>query len=129
MRKNCFCKPYFPGILLPGCPDFRAIAAGCLLSVADDGRFHKGRVIKDLVFLCPLVVHVLHQRHIGRFAVPVDEIVDPANGPQDTVEFLTGHSVLLQVDGLEFDPAFLEVSFGFLCIKAFCFAENLNINT
>ena len=118
--RNDFC-------LFPFCPDFRAIAAGCLLSFADDWGFHEGGIIKNLILLGPFVVHVLHQGNFGAVTFPVNELVDAPDCPQYAVKLLAGHSVLLQVDGLEFDPPLLEVPFGFFCIKAFRLAENLNI--
>ena len=53
--------------------------------------------------------------------------VDPADGTQHTVEFLTGHTIAKQVDILVLDTTFLKVSLSFFCIKALTVSKNLNI--
>ena len=65
-------------MLFPSGPNLGAIANCGLFAVSDDGRFHEGRVIKDFVFLGPFVVHVLHQRDLFIFTVPVNKIIDTA---------------------------------------------------
>ena len=122
-KRNCFCKH----ILFPGGPDFRAEACGSLFAVADNRGFHKGRIVEDLVFLGGLILHILHESYFRCLTVPVDEIVDPADCPQNAVELLAGHTVLLQIDGLEFDPPLLEIPLGFFGIKAFAFSEYLDV--
>ena len=114
-------------MLFPCCPNFRAVANRCLLAVADDGRFHQGRVVENLVLLGDLVVHVLHQGDVRITAVPIDQIVDTANGAKHAVKFLSGQSKTEQVHGLEFYPPLFEIPLGFFCVKAFAFAEYLNV--
>lgn len=114
-------------MLFPSGPNFRAVANCCLFSVADNGRFHQGRVVENLVLFGPLVVHVLHQGDIRVTAVPIDEIVNAANSPEHTVKFLTGQAETEQVHGLEFHPPLFEIPLGFFRIKAFAFAEYLNV--
>ena len=114
-------------ILFPGGPDFGAVTCSSLLAVADDGGFHEGGIVKNLILLGSFVIHVFHQGDIRVFAVPVNEVVDAAHGPQHTVKFLAGHTVFLQIDGLVFDPALLEPALCFFRIEALAFSKNLNV--
>lgn len=113
--------------LFPFCPYFGAVTGSSLLPVTDNGCFHKAGVIKDLIFFGPLIIHIFHQGDLRVLAVPVDEIIDTANSPENAVKLLSGHTKANQVNGLIFDPALLEPALGFLCIEAFVFAKNLDV--
>ena len=113
--------------LFPFDPDFWAVTCGGLLAVSDNGGLHQGRIVENLVFLGTLIVHIFHQCDIRRFTVPVDEIIDAANGTKHAVELLSGHTKANQVNGLVFDPALLEPALSFLCIEAFVFTKNLDV--
>ena len=114
-------------MLFPCGPNFRAVANCRLFSVADDGRFHQGGVVKNLVLLGDFVVHVLHQRDIRVAAVPIDQIVNAAYRPEHAVKFLAGQAETEQVHGLEFYPPLFEIPLCLFRIKALAFAEYLNI--
>ena len=57
----------------------------------------------------------------------VNELVHAAHGSQHTVELPAGHSEPGQIDGLEGNPAFLEIALRFFGVEAFAFAEDLNV--
>ena len=113
--------------LLPCRPDFRAKTNSRLLAIADDGRLHKPGVIKDLVLFRDFIFDIFHICDLLRLVILVDQVVNTADCTQHAVKFLAGHTVFHKVDGLKLDSALLEPPLGFLCIKAFAFAENLNI--
>jgi len=113
--------------LFPSGPNFRAEANGGLLAVTDNGRFHQGGIIKDLVLLDELIFHILHVCDLRRFSVPVDQIVDPANGTENAVELLAGHAISDQINRLKLNAALLEPALCLLGIKTLAFAEYLNV--
>lgn len=113
--------------LLPRCPNFRAITYRGLFPVTNDRGFHQHRIIEYPILFCPFVIHVLHIGDFLTFAVPVNQVVNPAYCPQDTVKFLAGHSVTIYVNRLELNSPLLKVPFCFFCVKAFGFSENLYI--
>lgn len=113
--------------LFPGSPNLRAVACSCLLSIAYNRSFHQLRIIEDFVFLCNFILHVPHERNIRMLAVPIDKIIDPSHGTQYAVKFLTGHTVLFQINGLKFDAPLFKIALRFLCIEALAFTKNLNI--
>ena len=114
-------------MLFPSGPNLRAVADSGLLTVANDGRFHQCRVIENLVLFGPLVVHVLHQGNIRVTTVPIDEIVNATDSPEYTVKFLAGQAETEQIHRLEFHSPLFEISLGLFGIKAFAFAEYLNV--
>ena len=114
-------------VLFPITPNLRAVAHGGLFSVADNGRFHHLRMIENLVFLCPDIVGVFQQGDNFRLTFPINQIVDPANGTQNAVKFLTGKAEADQVNGLVFHPPFFEPTLRFLCVEAFGFSKYLYV--
>ena len=114
-------------MLFPCSPNFRAVANCRLLAVSDEGRLHQGRVVKNLVLFCPLVVHVLHQGDVRIAAIPIDEIVNAANSAKHAVKFLAGQTEADQIHGLELHPTLFEIPLGLFGVKALAFAEYLNV--
>ena len=70
-------------ISFPGFPDFGVITGSCLFAVADNGGLHQCGIVKDLVFLGPLVLHVFHERYLRILAFPVDEVINAADCPKN----------------------------------------------
>ena len=113
--------------LFPGCPHFRAETHCCLFSIANDWCFHQTWIVENLVLFGSGVIHVLHVGDFLGLSGPVNEVINAAHSPYHTVKLLAGHSIAEKVNGLIFNPAFLEVAFGLLGVKAFAFSENLNV--
>ena len=97
-------------------------------AVADDGRFHQLRVVKELIFFCALVIRIAHQVDLRAFDRPVDQRVHAADGTQNAVELAAGHPEADEIDLLEFDPALLEPALGLFCVKAFFLSEDLDVH-
>lgn len=114
-------------VLFPFFPNLRTVPDSYLFSVTDDGSTHQGRILKDDIFLYDFVLHVLHIGNILRFGVPIDQIVNPGNAPQNRIKLLAGQTVLDQVDILVLDSAFFKIPLRFFCIEALTLSENLNI--
>ena len=106
-------------VLFPFAPNFRAVTNGGLFAITDDRCLHQGRIVINLVFLGNFIVHILHVRNPLALGIPVNQIVNATHRTKDTVKFLAGHAVFFQVNGLELDPAFLEIALSFFGVETF----------
>ena len=123
-----FCSFAAPGAkaLFPSFPDRGAVAYGCLPPVADDRGVEQRTVLQQLLDLV-LLIGKIGKRSI-RLAFFIDQRVQPAGSLAHTVQFAARYALLCQIDHLEFDAALFEPTLGFFRVKAFVFAENLNIH-
>lgn len=113
--------------LFPTGPDIRAVATGCLFTVTDDGCLHQLGIVEDLNFFGAGVIRVFQQQDVVVIAVPVDQMIDAADGPENGVKFPAGHAKPDQIDSLIGDTALLKKALRFFCIETFGCSENLNV--
>ena len=107
----------------PCFPDIRCVADGGDSSGTDDRQAEQCRMFQETVQDSFPVLGVGYDVFAESLAVTVTEMVE-SDRTGDTFQFAPADSVLQRVNFLIGDAAFLEETFGFLCIKAFA-AENL----
>ena len=113
--------------LFPFGPDLWAVARGGLTAIADNRRLHELGIFKDPVFLGLTVLCIPQERDLFGLAVPVDQLINAAQGPDYGIKFAAGHAEAGQINALEGNAPLFEVPLRFFGVKAFGCAKNLNV--
>lgn len=111
-------------MLFPGLPYVGLIAYRRIPAVPHDGRFEKQGVFENLVF--DIVGQVLQVLPVVRLALAVDKFFNAHCG-LEAVQFSPAQTLLRDINKLEGNPPFFEVSLRFLRLPAFESAENLYV--
>ena len=113
---------------VPCFPDVGAVADGRLLAVADNRRAEHGGVVQQLFLHRCFVGEVGAEILLVCLGFFVNEIPHAADSVPDAGVFAAAHAEADNINKLILDSAFLEITLGFLCVKAFSFAEYLYVH-
>ena len=125
--RDCCLFATVPFVLFPCGPNIWAKSYCGRFSVTNDGRFHQTWFSEDLVLLGSGIVHVAHQGHFLRLTIPIDEIIDSAYRPENTVKLLAGQTESGQIHELILNSPFFEITLRLFRVEALAFSKNLNI--